>query len=42
LLFQARRPALPAEGLVLLDSTTCKAHRAAAGAAQSSSAAAAG
>ena len=34
-LFEARRPALPAEGLVLLDSTTCKAHRAASGAAQS-------
>ena len=29
------RPALPADGLVLLDSTTCKAHRAASGAAGS-------
>jgi transposase len=37
--FEAGRPALPAEGLVLLDSTTCKAHRAASGAARSSPAA---
>jgi transposase len=36
LLFEARRPPLPADGLVLLDSTTCKAHRAASGAARSS------
>lgn len=35
LLLEAARPALPADGLVLLDSTTCKAHRAAAGAAGS-------
>ena len=28
LAFEALRPALPADGLVLLDSTTCKAHRA--------------
>ena len=33
-LFEARRPAPPAEGLVLLDSTTREAHRAASGAAQ--------
>ena len=33
LAFEALRPALPADGLVLLDSTTCKAHRAASGAA---------
>jgi transposase len=32
LLFEALRPALPANGLVLFDSTTCKAHRAASGA----------
>jgi transposase len=38
-LFEARRPALPADGLVLLDSTTCKAHRAASGAARSAPAA---
>jgi transposase len=35
-LFEARRPPLPAEGPVLLDRTTCKGHRAASGAAQSS------
>ena len=35
LVFEALRPALPADGLVLLDSTTCKAHRAASGAARS-------
>lgn len=35
LIFEHVRPALPAEGLVLADSTTCKAHRSAAGAAHS-------
>jgi len=35
LIFEQMRPALPADGLVLADSTTCKAHRAAAGAAHS-------
>ena len=35
LVFEALRPDLPADGLVLLDSTTCKAHRAASGAARS-------
>lgn len=35
LIFAQLRPALPADGLVLADSTTCKAHRAAAGAAHS-------
>jgi len=35
MVFEALRPALPADGLVLLDSTTCKAHRAASGAARS-------
>ena len=35
LIFEYFRPALPAEGLVLADSTTCKAHRSAAGAAHS-------
>ena len=35
LAFEARPPALPADGLVLLDSTTCKAHHAASGAARS-------
>ena len=32
LVFEALRPSLPADGLLLLDSTTCKAHRAASGA----------
>jgi transposase len=32
LIFEALRPSLPADGLLLLDSTTCKAHRAASGA----------
>ena len=35
LLFEHLRPAVPANGLVLADSTTCKAHRAAAGTAHS-------
>ena len=35
LIFEHLRPAVPADGLVLADSTTCKAHRAAAGAAHS-------
>ena len=39
LVFEALRPALPADGLLLLDSTTCKAHRAASGAAGSTAAA---
>jgi transposase len=39
-LFEHLRPALPADGLVLADSTTCKAHRAAAGAAHSTAEAA--
>jgi transposase len=39
LIFEQLRPALPADGLVLADSTTCKAHRAAAGAAHSTAAA---
>jgi transposase len=30
-LFEQLRPVLPADGLILLDSTTCKAHRAASG-----------
>lgn len=34
-MYKALRPALPTDGLVLLDSTTCKAHRAACGAARS-------
>jgi transposase len=34
-LFEHLRPALPADGLMLGDSTTCKAHRAASGAAHS-------
>jgi transposase len=34
-IFEAMRPSLPADGLLLLDSTTCKAHRAASGAAHS-------
>ncbi len=36
LIFEALRPNLPADGLLLLDSTTCKAHRAASGAVGSS------
>ena len=39
LVFEALRPSLPADGLLLLDSTTCKAHRAASGAAGSTAAA---
>ena len=39
LLFEHLRPTLPANGLLLADSTTCKAHRAAAGAAHSTAAA---
>ncbi len=47
LVFEAMRPSLPADGLLLLDSTTsgarlratCKAHRAASGAARSTAAA---
>jgi transposase len=39
LIFEHLRPALPADGLVLVDSTTCKAHRAASGAAHSTAAA---
>jgi transposase len=39
LIFEALRPGLPADGLLLLDSTTCKAHRAASGAVGSSVAA---
>jgi hypothetical protein len=35
LVFEPLRPALPGDRLVLLDSTTCKAHRAASGAARS-------
>ena len=35
LVFEHLRPALPADGLALVDSTTCKAHRAASGAAHS-------
>ncbi len=35
LIFEHLRPALPADGLVLADSTTCKAHRSASGAAHS-------
>ena len=35
LIFEHLRPALPADGLVLADSTTCKAHRSASGAARS-------
>lgn len=34
-MFEAVRPNFPADGLVFLDSTTCKAHRAASGAAHS-------
>ena len=37
--FEALRPSLPADGLLLIDSTTCKAHRAASGAAHSTAAA---
>jgi len=36
LIFEHLRPMVPADGLVLADSTTCKAHRSAAGAAHSS------
>ena len=36
LIFEALRPSLPADGLLLLDRTTCKAHRAASGAVGSS------
>ena len=39
LVFEALRPNLPADGLLLIDSTTCKAHRAASGAARSLAAA---
>ncbi|RKJ96070.1 IS5 family transposase [Pseudoroseomonas wenyumeiae] len=39
LIFEALRPSLPADGLILLDSTTCKAHRAASGAASSTASA---
>ena len=39
LVFEALRPSLPADGLLLLDSTTCKAHRAASGAMGSTAAA---
>ncbi len=39
LVFEALRPSLPAGGLLLLDSTTCKAQRAASGAAGSTAAA---
>ena len=35
LVFEAMRPSVPADRLLLLDSTTCKAHRAASGAAHS-------
>jgi transposase len=35
LVFEQLRPVVPADGLVLADSTTCKAHRAASGAAHS-------
>ena len=35
MIFESLRPSLPADGLLLLDSTTCKAHRAASGAAGS-------
>jgi transposase len=38
-IFEALRPSLPADGLLLLDSTTCKAHRAASGAVGSTAAA---
>jgi len=40
LIFEHLRPALPADGLVLADSTTCKAHRSASGAAHSTAEAA--
>src|SRR3954454_23596772 len=36
LIFEHLRPMVPADGLVLADSTTCKAHRSASGAAHSS------
>ena len=39
MIFETLRPSLPADGLLLLDSTTCKAHRAASGAARSTAAA---
>lgn len=39
LVFETMRPSLPADGLLLIDSTTCKAHRAASGAARSTVAA---
>ena len=39
LVFEALRPSLPADGLALLDSATCKAHRMASGAARSTAAA---
>ena len=39
LVFEVMRPAVPADGLVLLDSTTCKAQRAASGAVRSTAAA---
>ena len=35
MVFEALRPVLPADGLLLIDSTTCKAQRAASGAARS-------
>lgn len=38
LVFEAMRPVLPADGLMLMDSTTCKAHRSASGAARSTAA----
>ena len=38
MVFEALRPSLPADGLLLIDSTTCKAHRAASGAARSTAA----
>jgi transposase len=38
LVFEAMRPSLPADGLLLLDSTTCKAHRTARGAVGSTAA----
>jgi transposase len=39
LAFEALRPIMPADGLLLIDSTTCEAHRAASGAAGSTAAA---
>ena len=38
LVFEALRPGVPADGLLLLDGTTCKAHRAASGAVGSTAA----